>query len=68
MSEADRIIDALGGTQKTAELFEVKPPSVSEWRVNGIPRARMQTIRLLRPDLFQPAADRAASAGAELSV
>lgn len=65
MSEANRIIDALGGTQKTAELFEVKPPSVSEWRVNGIPRARMQTIRLLRPDLFPPAVGQTAAQPAE---
>lgn len=46
------LIDALGGTSKVAELFEVKPPSVSEWRKSGIPKARLQTLRLLRPDLF----------------
>lgn len=49
------IIDALGGTMAVARLLEVKGPSVSEWRYRGIPRARRQTLRLMRPDLFPPA-------------
>lgn len=31
------IIDALGGTTRVAELCEVRPPSVSDWRKHGIP-------------------------------
>ena len=46
------IIDALGGTFRVAELCEVKPPSVSEWRRRGIPRARMMFRRIARPEAF----------------
>lgn len=50
------IIDALGGTVAVAELFEIAPPSVSEWRHRGIPRARLMFLRLAHPELFpQPA-------------
>lgn len=47
-----KIIDELGGTSAVAKMFEVKPASVSEWRINGIPKARRQTLKLMRPDLF----------------
>jgi hypothetical protein len=53
--EANRIIDALGGTNKVAELCEIKPGSVSEWRVSGIPHARLMYLKLLRPELFADA-------------
>jgi hypothetical protein len=46
------LIDKLGGTTKAAAFFEVKPPSISEWRKTGIPKARMMYLRLARPDLF----------------
>lgn len=46
------IIDALGGTHRVAELCEVRPPSVSEWRRRGIPRARMMFLRIARPEIF----------------
>lgn len=46
------IIDALGGTYRVAEMCEIRPPSVSEWRKNGIPRARMMFLRLARPEVF----------------
>lgn len=49
------IIDAFGGTAEVARLCEVKPPSVSEWRKNGIPHARRKFLQLLRPELFPPA-------------
>jgi hypothetical protein len=47
-----KIIDALGGTTAVANLCKVKQPSVSQWRTNGIPRARRQFLELLRPDVF----------------
>jgi hypothetical protein len=47
------IIDALGGTFRVAELCEVRPPSVSEWRKYGIPRARMMFLRIARPEVFK---------------
>jgi ABC-type hemin transport system substrate-binding protein len=49
---ADEIIDALGGTNATAELCNVKPPSVSDWRKTGIPDARLMFLKLARPDVF----------------
>jgi|GEM_PF-1992945 len=49
------IIDALGGTAAVARLCRVKQPSVSGWRVMGIPNARRQFLELLRPDIFGPA-------------
>lgn len=56
MDNENRIIDALGGTTRCARIFDIKPASVSEWRKRGIPKARLHSIRLMRPDLFAPAA------------
>lgn len=47
------IIDRLGGTSETARLCEVKPPSVSEWRKTGIPKAQLKFLKLARPDVFE---------------
>ena len=47
-----QLIDALGGTAEVARLCDVKQPSVSEWRKNGIPAARLMYLRAVRPDLF----------------
>ncbi len=49
------IIDALGGTAAVARLCEVKQPSVSDWRKDGIPRARRMYLKAIRPDVFHPA-------------
>jgi hypothetical protein len=49
---ASEIIDALGGTLEVARMCEVRPPSVSEWRKTGIPKARLMFLRLARPELF----------------
>lgn len=49
---ANTIIDRLGGTSETARLCEVKPPSVSEWRKTGIPKAQLKFLRLARPEVF----------------
>ena len=46
------IIDALGGTSKVAELFNVTTGAVSQWR-EAIPDARLFSIKLIRPDLFK---------------
>ncbi len=45
------LIDALGGTAEVARLCDVRPPSVSEWRIRGIPKARRMYLQLLRPDV-----------------
>tara|TARA_R110000824_G_scaffold137534_1_gene301654 strand:+ start:893 stop:1093 length:201 start_codon:yes stop_codon:yes gene_type:complete len=57
---ANEIIDRIGGTGATATLCEIKPGSVSEWRHKGIPKARMQFLRLARPDIFEQTASREA--------
>lgn len=51
MDDSD-IIDKLGGTAEVARICQVKPPSVSGWRRNGIPSARRQFLSLLRPEVF----------------
>jgi len=51
--DSNKIIDSLGGTAETARLCCVKPSSVSEWRKNGIPHARLMFLMLLRPDVFK---------------
>ncbi|MDA8254401.1 MAG: hypothetical protein M0Z99_01970 [Betaproteobacteria bacterium] len=51
-SNASEIIERLGGTNAVARLCQVKPPSVSEWKTNGIPRARLMFLQAVRPDAF----------------
>jgi len=50
---ASVIIEALGGTYRVAELCEVRPPSVSDWKKHGIPRARMMFLKIARPEVFK---------------
>lgn len=47
---AAKIIDAIGGTADAARFFEVRMPSVSDWRRHGIPRARMMYVKAARPE------------------
>lgn len=51
---AEVVIERLGGTQATAELCEVTKQAVSQWRTDGIPRAREMYLRAVRPDVFSP--------------
>jgi phage terminase Nu1 subunit (DNA packaging protein) len=48
-----KIIEALGGTAETARLCEVEMAAVSQWKENGIPKARMMFLKLARPDVFK---------------
>jgi len=50
--DTNKIIDDLGGTGAVAGLCDVTPQAVSEWRKDGIPKARLMYLRLLRPDVF----------------
>lgn len=52
MKSDSEIIDLLGGTSAVAALCQVKDPSVSEWRVKGIPRARRMFLEVVRPEVF----------------
>lgn len=47
-------IDQLGGTAAVARMFNIAQPSVTKWRKEGIPDARLMYLKLARPDLFQP--------------
>ena len=49
---AEKIIDALGGSSAVARLCEVTPGAVSQWKYDGIPRARLMYLKLVRPDVF----------------
>jgi len=51
-SEDSALIDRLGGTGEVAEMFGIKPPSVSYWRVHGIPESRKMYLRAVYPALF----------------
>jgi hypothetical protein len=68
-AEAGRLIDLLGGLKACAAFFEVRLSSVYDWRVSGIPRARLRHLRDVRPEWFavQAAADAAATADATSS-
>lgn len=48
-----QIISAFGGTAAIAQLCEVSPAAVSQWRQNGIPKPRMQFLRLAKPEVFR---------------
>jgi hypothetical protein len=47
------VIKNLGGTKAVAQLCGIKPPSVSAWKRQGIPQAREQYLRLLRPEAWK---------------
>jgi hypothetical protein len=49
--DAEHFITLLGGTAMVARLCECSPQGVSQWKENGIPKARLQFLKLLRPDL-----------------
>lgn len=37
----EKLISGLGGTLLVAKFLNLKPPSVSDWKRNGIPRGRL---------------------------
>jgi hypothetical protein len=53
MKTSDEIIDALGGTSEVAKICEITMPSVSDWRKDGIPKARLMYLKAIRPDIFE---------------
>lgn len=59
---ANTVIDRLGGTTAVARLCECKPPSVHQWRIDGIPKYRLQFLRLARPEAFEGLESNSASA------
>lgn len=49
------VIDRLGGVCAAARFFEIEPPSICDWRENGVPKARGMYLKLARPDVFAAA-------------
>ena len=47
------IIESLGGTLKTASLYDITPGTVSAWRRNGIPKPWMLYFQVKYPHLFK---------------
>jgi len=45
-TEADRIIDGLGGTSAVARMIQCPVSTVHSWRRNGIPASRLAHLRL----------------------
>lgn len=51
--DASKVIERLGGTNAVAAIFDIKPPSVSEWKEkNCIPRARLMYLQVAYPEAF----------------
>lgn len=46
-TQADQVIDALGGTSSVAAMIEAPTSTVHSWRKIGIPRSRLAHLRLL---------------------
>lgn len=44
-THAHKVIEALGGTAEVARIFDIRMPSVSDWKEKGIPRARMMYLK-----------------------
>ena len=59
MTDPNQIIDMIGGTSEVARLCEVTTGAVSQWRSDGIPRARLMYLKAIRPDVFRSVVDKA---------
>lgn len=46
-----QLIDQIG-TAPLMEMFEISKGAVSQWRSNGIPKARLMYLELIHPELF----------------
>ena len=53
MNKDSALIDKLGGTSRVAKIFNVKMPTVSYWRKNGIPAARMMYLEVKYPKIVK---------------
>lgn len=49
-TQATTVVERLGDTAEVARMFEVRMPSVSEWKKSGIPKARMMFIKAVHPE------------------
>ena len=51
VSDTEAIIEALGGTKAVADLFRISLPSVSAWKVRGMPELRAQLLQARFPKI-----------------
>jgi hypothetical protein len=49
----NEILDKLGGSHAVARIFEIRGPSVSDWRKYGIPKARRMYLQVVYPHVFE---------------
>ena len=61
LMDPNKIIDALGGTNSVAELCQVSAQAVSQWRTDGIPKARLMFLELAKPEIFKATASEKAA-------
>jgi DNA-binding transcriptional regulator YdaS (Cro superfamily) len=50
---ANKMIDALGGTNAAAKMMGKSAPVVSQWRKNSIPPDCLELIRYRKPKIFK---------------
>lgn len=62
------LIDALGGTAEVARLCDVSMQAVSNWRQDGIPKARRMYLAAVRPAAFAVLPIEGTDAAGELRV
>ena len=53
IKKINSVIDLIGVTE-LAKICEIAPQAVSQWKLNGIPKARLQYLKLLMPEHFNP--------------
>jgi hypothetical protein len=53
-TEANAVIDHLGGTSAVAKLIKAPVSTVHSWRLSGIPSSRLAHIRLVAQSLGKP--------------
>jgi hypothetical protein len=58
--DSDRIIDALGGTNKVAEICDLTAGAISQWRNNGIPPGWLAYLKSAYPKVFSGQKEKAA--------
>jgi hypothetical protein len=49
---ANKVIDNLGGTDKTAAIVGLKKAAISQWRKRGIPKGWEKFLRKAKPRAF----------------
>lgn len=54
ITDANTVIDHLGGTTAVAKLIEAPVSTVHSWRSNGIPKARLAHLRLVSQAIGNP--------------